>query len=238
MGHSHIDFKFWTDAKHTRQRQNMVLLPCVYLSSLQKIVVLKPASGPLYEFYAISTEMAVPHKLQCYQLFNTSTRLDLTKHHWWGCNTWKVRPVHYIKFMSFQQKWRIQVTISFWFSCTVLCYFNKMLYHVNYGVFQHSIYLHGLIWPSITDEDWIPETRVRSILSILCDFNKMAYHKLQCYPVFNTSTWLDLAKHHWWGFKTWNARPVHYIYFMRFQQKWRIQVIISLLFCFCNREKS
>ena len=175
MGHSHIDFKFWTDAKHTRQRQNMVLLPCVYLSSLQKIVVLKPASGPLYEFYAISTEMAVPHKLQCYQLFNTFTRLDLTKHHWWGCNTWKVRPVHYIKFMSFQQKWRIQVTISFWFSCTVLCYFNKMLYHVNYGVCQQSIYLHGLIWPSITDEDWIPETRVRSILSILCDFNKMAY---------------------------------------------------------------
>ena len=133
-----------------------------------------------------------------------------------------MRPLHYINFMPFQQKWRIQVTISFWFSCTVLCYFNKMLYHVKYGVFQHSIYLHGLIWPSITDEDSIPETSVRSILSILCDFNKMAYHKLQCYPVFNTSTWLDLAKHHWWGFKTWNARPVHYIYFMRFQQKWRL----------------
>ena len=32
-----------------------------------------------------------------------------------------------------------------------------------------------LIWPSITDEDSIPETSVRSILSILCDFNKMAY---------------------------------------------------------------
>ena len=117
----------------------------------------------------------VPHKLQCYQLFNTFTRLDLTKHHWWGCNTWNVRLVHYINFMPFQQKWRIQVTISFWFSCTVLCYFNKMLYHVKYGVFQHSIYLHGLIWPSITDEDSIPETSVRSILSILCDFNKMAY---------------------------------------------------------------
>ena len=142
----------------------------------------------------------VPHKLQCYQLFNTFTRLDLTKHHWWGCNTWNVRLVHYINFMPFQQKWRIQVTISFWFSYTVLCYFNKMLYHVKYGVFQHSIYLHGLIWPSITDEDSIPGTSVRSILSILCDFNKMAYHKLQCYPVFNTSTWLDLAKHHWWGF--------------------------------------